>query len=221
MKVIELKNINFAYPEGIDVFKNLSFSLSEGEKAGIMGPNGSGKTTLFYLIMGLLNPQNGKVVIWGKERTEDEHFKEIRRRIGFLFQDSDDQLFAPTVEEDISFGPLNLGRDLKEVRNIVDSVCEQLGILDLKKRVTFKLSWGQKRLVALAGVLAMEPEVLIMDEPTTGIDEEVRDKIAAYLKAANQTLLIASHDGEFLEDISSGIYQLENNQFIRKEVLRS
>ncbi|MDP8234728.1 MAG: ABC transporter ATP-binding protein [Candidatus Saelkia tenebricola] len=214
MKVIKLENIDFSYPEGIDVFKDLNFSISKGEKIGIMGANGSGKTTLFYLIMGLLKPNQGKIIAWDEERTREEHFKELRRRVGFLFQDSDDQLFAPTVEEDISFGPFNLGKNLKEVRNIVDDLCERLNIADLKKRITFKLSWGQKRLVALAGILAMEPEVLILDEPTASIDQEVRERITSYLKATDQTLLITSHDEGFLKDISSKIYQLKDSKFI-------
>lgn len=218
MEIIRLEDIHFNYPEDIKVFEGLNFTLKQGDRIGIMGLNGSGKTTLFYLIMGLLKPKKGKLVIWGKERTVEEDFKEVRRKIGYLFQDPDDQLFSPTVEEDISFGPLNLRKSLQEVHQIVADICNELGISGLKNRTCHKLSWGQKRLVSLAGILAMKPEVLIFDEPTASIDEEVIEKIVSHLKVTNETLLIASHDKKFLKDLCTEIYLLKDSQLIAKGI---
>jgi cobalt/nickel transport system ATP-binding protein len=215
MNVIELKDIYFRYPEGTAVFEGLNFVLPEGARVGLMGLNGSGKTTLFFLIMGLLKPQQGQVLIWGKERRTEADFHEVRQRIGYLFQDPDDQLFSPTVEEDIAFGPLNLKHKLPTVLQTVERVCDELKIAHLKQRVCFKLSWGQKRLVSLAGLLAMSPEVLIFDEPTASIDREVVQRITGYLKASQQTLLIASHDEPFLFDLCPDIYVLEGSRFIK------
>ena len=158
--LIRFENVYFHYPDGITVFSGLDFTLNRGERIGIKGANGSGKTTFLYLIMGLLKPQRGKIIIWGKERETEEDFSELRRRIGFVFQDPDDQLFSPTVEEDIAFGPLNMGKSVEETEEIVNEVCNKLEINELKERITSKLSWGQKRLVSLAGVLAMKPEIL-------------------------------------------------------------
>jgi len=174
MNLITLQDIHFSYPEGITVFEGLNFNLVKGQRIGLVGPNGSGKSTLFFLIMGLLQPQRGTVTIMGKERNTEKSFEEARRNIGFLFQDPDDQLFSPTVEEDISFGPYNLGKSPQEVKVIVNRLCERFDITGLKERVTYKLSWGQKRLVCLAGILAMEPEILILDEPTAGVDDAVK-----------------------------------------------
>lgn len=218
MEIIQLQDIHFNYPEDIKVFEGLNFSLKQGDRIGIMGLNGSGKTTLFYLIMGLLKPQKGKVVIWGKQRTCEGDFKEARRRIGYLFQDPDDQLFSPTVEEDISFGPLNLRKNLQEVQEIVVKICNELGISSLKNRTCHKLSWGQKRLVSLAGILAMKPEILIFDEPTASIDEEVIERIVSHLKSTNEMLLIASHDEKFLKDLCTEIYLLKDSQMIVKRI---
>jgi len=207
-----LQDIRFGYPEGIKVFQRINFSLQEGERVGIVGSNGSGKTTLFYLIMGLLKPQEGKIIIWQKERIDEEDFKDVRRKVGFLFQDPDDQLFSPTVEEDVSFGPLNLGKNLQEAKDIADSICKKIGISDLKERITLKLSWGQKRLVSLAGILAMQPEILILDEPTASIDDDVKEGLASCLKSTEQALLIASHDEEFLKELCTKIYLLKDSR---------
>lgn len=216
MEIIRLQDVYFNYSEDIKVFEGLNFTVKQGDRIGIMGLNGSGKTTLFYIIMGLLKPQKGKVVIWGKQRTVEDDFKEVRRRIGYLFQDPDDQLFSPTVEEDISFGPLNLRKSPQEVEQIVTDICNELGISALKKRTCHKLSWGQKRLVSLAGILAMKPEVLIFDEPTSSIDEEVKERIVCHLKSINKTMLIASHDEKFLKDLCTEIYLLKDSRLIVK-----
>ncbi len=208
MGIITLQDIHFFYPEGIIVFEGLNLTLHRGERLGIVGPNGSGKSTLFFIIMGLLRPQRGTVTIWEKERNSEKSFEEVRRKIGFLFQDPDDQLFSPTVEEDISFGPYNLGKSRAEVTELVDSLCERFSITNLKERVTYKLSWGQKRLVCLAGILAMKPDILILDEPTAGVDETVKKKLISYLQETDQTIIAASHDQAFLNALCTATYRL-------------
>ena len=214
--MIELKGIRFAYPggprggdlNGEHVFDGLDFSLSEGECVGLVGANGSGKSTLMRLIMGLRVPQAGEVFLFGQScRTEDD-FARARRRMGFLFQDSDDQLFSPTVEEDIAFGPLNLGRSHAEAREDVREVCTALGIEHLRQKVTHKLSDGQKRLVALATAAAMRPEVYILDEPAAGLDAEGFDTLLRFIDEHVSTCLIASHDREFLKKVTGREFKL-------------
>ena len=137
----------------------------------LLGPNGCGKTTLLHLIVGLLRPSAGQIEAFGRQRMAEADFHEVRRRVGLLFQDADDQLFCPTVAEDVAFGPLNLGKSRDEVRRIVAGTLDSLGLAGYEHRVTYRLSGGEKRLVALATVLAMQPEVLLLDEPSGGLDD--------------------------------------------------
>jgi cobalt/nickel transport system ATP-binding protein len=148
--------------------------------------------------MGLIRPDQGTIEIFGEQRREERDFREVRERIGLLFQDSDDQLFCPTVAEDVAFGPLNLGKTREEAVGIVHAVLGRLGLEGFEERLTYKLSGGEKRLVSLASVLAMEPEVLLLDEPTTGLDEDTVARLVDILRSSQLTYLIASHDTEFL-----------------------
>ena len=154
--VIELRDLFFRYSEKQWVLRDLSFSLKRGDKAALLGANGSGKTTLFHMIMGLLKPASGSVRIFGEKRKTERDFLHVRRKIGLLFQDSDDQLFSPTVAEDIAFGPFNLGKSREEVKSITTKTLSALGLDGFEERITYKLSGGEKRLVALGTVLAME-----------------------------------------------------------------
>ncbi len=210
--VIEIEGLNFSYDGRESIFKDLNFVLKKGERVGLTGPNGSGKTTLFYLIMGLLKPDSGTIRIFGKNRYKEEDFREVRRRIGLLFQDSDDQLFCPTVEEDIAFGPLNLGKSSHEVEQIVQQICNVLDLTHLRQKVTYKLSGGEKRLVALATVLAMEPECLLLDEPTSGLDPKVKDRFINYLQKTTDTYIMISHDMELLQDLTDRVYMLSDGK---------
>ncbi len=206
MNCIDTEKLSFSYPGNIAVFRNLDFSITCGEKAGIVGPNGSGKSTLFMLLGGLLPPSSGSIRLWGEEMKNPDDFVLARRKIGYLFQDPEDQLFCPTVEEDIAFTLLNRGVSRKEALEKADAFCDVLRIGHLKKRVPFHLSWGQKKLVALAGVLVSEPELLILDEPTDGLDEKTIRLVAERLKNLNSTLLVASHDRGFLNGICDTHY---------------
>jgi cobalt/nickel transport system ATP-binding protein len=210
--MIEIRGLDFTYPNGKEVFRGLDFTLNKGERVGLVGPNGSGKTTLFHLIMGLLTPDRGEIIIFGKPRKSEEDFKEVRRRIGLLFQDSDDQLFCPTVEEDIAFGPLNLGKSVEEVRRIVKETCELLGLRGFENHVTHRLSGGEKRLVALATVFAMQPECYLLDEPTTGLDESTTETIISFLEKQAETFIIISHDQKMVKRICEKVYRLANGK---------
>ena len=210
--MVNIKNLHFSYPNRGNVFNGLDFSLKKGDKIGLTGPNGAGKTTLFHLIMGLLKPDSGEINIFEKVRKHEKDFIEVRQRIGLLFQDSDDQLFSPTVEEDIAFGPLNLGKSHEEARSIVKETCERLGLSGFEKWVTHRLSGGEKRLVALATVIAMNPECFLLDEPVTGLDEETTERFLRYLKEHAETYAIITHDREFLKDTVDKIYVLKNSK---------
>ena len=209
---IELKNITVSYPERGIVLDNLSLSIYKGDRVGIKGANGSGKTTLLYTIVGLIKPQKGKIIIFGKKMEKESDFVEVRKKIGFLFQDSDDQLFSPTVEEDIAFGPLNLRLPREEVKKRVESTVKFLGIENLKHRFSQTLSYGEKRIVAIATILSMEPEIYLLDEPTTGLDEKTTERIEKFLTESNITFLIVSHDISFLKKICNKIYILKEGK---------
>jgi cobalt/nickel transport system ATP-binding protein len=216
--LINIKNLNFSYPNGKNVFNGLDFSLKKGDKIGLTGPNGAGKTTLFHLIMGLLKPDSGEIKIFEKVRKHEKDFIEVRQRIGLLFQDSDDQLFSPTVEEDIAFGPLNLGKSHEEARGIVKETCERLGLSGFEKRVTHRLSGGEKRLVALATVVAMHPECYLLDEPFAGLDETTTQRFLEYLREHTETYIIITHDFELLKKTVDKIYILNNGKIEKSDI---
>ncbi len=210
--LIELEQVSFAYDPQRPVLRNLDFLLNRGEGVSLLGANGSGKTTLFHLIMGLLKPDSGRLRVFGEERRERKDFDDVRRRVGLLFQDSDDQLFSPTVAEDIAFGPFNLGKSREEVLQIVQETLALLGLEDYENRVTYKLSGGEKRLVALGTVLAMRPEVLLLDEPVIGLDEEHRKRFINILKKEDLSYVVISHDQDFLKEVTDKRYQLEGGR---------
>lgn len=210
--VISLEGIDFTYASGMEVLRELSFAMQHKEKVGIIGPNGSGKTTLLHIIMGLLKPVSGRVVIFDRQRVSEGDFWSARSRMGFVFQDADNQLFCPTVAEDIGFGPRNLGHTAQETREIIKRTLEMLGISHLEKRVTYQLSTGEKRLVALGTALAMEPEILILDEPTAGLTDEATGNLLGILDRHVPTLLVVSHDRKFLHKAVGRTLILQNGR---------
>nr|HID59966.1 ABC transporter ATP-binding protein [Desulfobacterales bacterium] len=204
--IVNLKDISFSYSGGKPVLEHLNFQLRRGDRIGLIGPNGSGKTTLFYVIVGLLRPSSGRIDLFGKPAIEERDFREARKRIGLLFQDPDDQLFSPTVLEDVAFGPLNLGKSPEEAREIAAKTLARLGLSGFENRITYKLSGGEKRLVSLATVLAMDPEVLLLDEPTNGLDEATEGKITDILNGLDLTYVFISHNLDFLCKTTDKIY---------------
>ncbi|MDY6971820.1 MAG: ABC transporter ATP-binding protein, partial [Thermodesulfobacteriota bacterium] len=196
--MINLEDIYFSYTEGRPVLRGASFQLREKESIGLIGPNGSGKSTLFQVIMGLLKPASGKIEIFGKRMEKERHFKDVRQRIGLLFQDSDDQLFSPTVLEDVAFGPLNQGKSISEAKEIARETLSLLGLSGFEDRVTYRLSGGEKRLVALATVLAMKPRVLLLDEPTAGLDPGFTETMINVLRQSDLSYVFISHNMDFI-----------------------
>jgi cobalt/nickel transport system ATP-binding protein len=197
--LIELQNITFTYPGAPQpVFQDFNFQLLPGKHIGLIGPNGCGKTTLLHLIMGLLRPQAGRIIIFGQEVKKEQDFVDVRRKVGLLFQNADDQLFCPTVLEDVAFGPLNLGKPPAGAIGIARETMARLGLNGFEDRVTYKLSGGEKKLVALATILAMEPQLLLLDEPTAGLDENTRNRLIHILQHLDIAYMIVSHEHDFL-----------------------
>jgi len=165
--------------------------------------------------MGFLKPESGIVEILGKVRNKEEDFLEVRRKLGFLFQDSDNQLFCPTVKEDIAFGPLNLGKSREETFKIVEETCELLGLNGLKERLNHKLSYGEKRLVALGTVMAMKPVCYLLDEPCLGLDEMTQKRILSILRNNAKTYLLVSHNKKFLRQTTDKVYLLKDGRLFQ------
>jgi cobalt/nickel transport system ATP-binding protein len=218
--LLNLSNIRFHYPGGKPVLDRLDFHLHTGDRIGLVAPNGSGKTTLFHVIMGLLKPDFGTVEAFGRPRKEEADFVEVRRRIGLLFQDADDQLFSPTVLEDVAFGPLNLGKTREEALAVARETLDFLGLKGFEDRVTYKLSGGEKRLVSLATVLAMRPEVLLLDEPSTGLDSTTKETLIEILNGLELSLVLISHEFDFLSRTARHIYTLEEGRIRLDEELQ-
>jgi cobalt/nickel transport system ATP-binding protein len=216
--IISLRGIDFYFPGGPHVLKDLDFNLYPGDRIGLVAPNGSGKTTLFHIIMGLLKPIRGHLTLFGHPAEKEADFVAIRRRIGLLFQDADDQLFSPTVLEDVAFGPLNLGKTRDEAIAVARQTLDRLGLSDFEDRITFRLSGGEKRLVSLATVLAMEPEVLLLDEPTTGLDDQTRRTLTQLIVGLNDlSYVVISHNARFLAATTDKTYSMEGGRILLGE----
>lgn len=212
--IIKLEGITYGYPGNDLIFQDLEFHLHRGDRVGLVAPNGSGKTTLFHLIMGLLKPSKGTIELFGRKASRERDFAKARRRIGLLFQDADDQLFSPTVLEDVAFGPLNMGKTKEEAIEISRSTLAKLGLGQFEDRITFKLSGGEKRMVSLATVLAMEPEVLLLDEPSSGLDDNTKNRLQDILKELDLSYILISHEFDFLSATTDRIFTMENGKII-------
>ncbi len=213
--IIKLEQVVFSYPgSNITTLNHLDLEINRGDRLGMMAPNGSGKTTLLHTIMGLCKPNSGIIKIFGKQLKNEKDFAPIRTKIGLLFQDSDDQLFCPTVLEDVAFGPLNLGFSQEDAIKIARETLAKLGIEDFEQSVTHRMSGGQKRLVALAAVLAMQPEVLLLDEPTAGLDNKVKNKLINILNNIDITFLVISHEFDFIKAVTDKIYSMEEGRVL-------
>jgi len=198
VRPLEIESLGFSYEDGTVALDNVSLSLERGEKVAIVGPNGAGKSTLLHLIAGFRMPFTGKVLIDSQTLTESSA-DELRKMVGLLFQDPDDQIFMPTVEEDVAFGPRNLRLD--DIDGRVSKGLRSAGVETLAKRKPHKLSYGMKKRVAIAGIMAMDPNILLLDEPTSGLDPRARSELIKLLKGMDRSMLIATHDLEAAAEI--------------------
>ena len=210
--IFSLDGIGFAYPEGRPLFEELHFSLREGERVGLLAPNGSGKTTLLRLIVGLEKPLSGRVLLRGAPVAGERAWRDLRRKVGVVLQSADDQLFCPTVLEDVAFGLLNLGMDRGAARDAAQETLRMLGLEGFENRLTHKLSGGEKKLVCLAAVLAMRPEALLLDEPAAGLDQAAEERLIGVLQTLPAAQLVISHDREFLRKTVSQALTIANGR---------
>lgn len=203
--------------DGAPVLQGASLTLAARDRLAIVGPNGAGKTTLLRAIMGL-EPAQGRIRLFGADCLRERDFRAQRPRIGLLFQDSDDQIFCPTVLEDVAFGPLNLGLTEAEAMATAQDTLETLGIGHLAQRIAHRLSGGEKRLVCLAGLLAMRPEVLLLDEPTNGVDAANMVLLHSALKAFDGAMILVSHDAAFVAGLANRAMLLDRGRLIPARV---
>ena len=205
--MIEFQNVSFSYGDA-PVVQDLSFSINKGETVGLIGANGAGKSTIMKLMLGLISG-SGEIKVDGLPVCR-ENLAEIRKKIGFVLQDSDNQMFMPTVYEDMIFGPRNYGLSKEETDKRVDEILRQLGLESLKHRHNHKISGGEKRMAAIATILAMEPEMILMDEPSTALDPVNRRTIINTINRLPQTKLIASHDLDMILDTCQRVILLSH-----------
>jgi cobalt/nickel transport system ATP-binding protein len=193
---LEIKELAFAYPDGNQALYGVNLSVQKGERVALLGPNGAGKTTLVMHMNGIHPTSHGSIHVAGQlvDSKNKESIKEIRAKVGIVFQDPDDQLFMPTVGEDIAFGPYNMGKRGAELDAIVDDALKLVGMLEFKDRPPHHLSFGQRRRVAVATVLAMKPEILVLDEPSSNLDPASRRELADILRSLDITMVMVTHD---------------------------
>ncbi len=197
--MIEIDNLSYTYPDGRQALKRVSLTVHEGEKVAVTGPNGAGKSTLFLHLNGILRGE-GLVRVDGMD-VGNGHLGAIRAKVGLVFQDPDDQLFSPTVFEDVAFGPLHIGWPEDEVRQRVRRALEQVGMSGFEDRQPHHISLGERKRIAIATVLSMDPAILVLDEPSGGLDPRARRGLIRLLKALPQTMLVASHDMHLVRDL--------------------
>ena len=215
---LSTENLSFTYPDGTQALKNINIEIEKGEKVAIIGPNGAGKSTLFSHFNGLTEPTSGCVKIEDKPISfEKDELLKVRQKVGIVFQDPNDQLFAPTVKEDIAFGPMNLGLSYDEVEKRVEDALKMVGMENYEDKTPHHLSGGQQKRIAIAGIIAMKPELMILDEPTAGLDPDGVEKVLNILNQLNEegmTLIISSHDIDMISKYADKIFVLYNGEII-------
>ena len=210
--MLSFDNVSFAYPTGALVLEGITFSVNEGEKVGLIGANGAGKSTLLKCVPGLLEA-SGTITVGGIPVSR-ENLAEIRKKVGYVLQDPDSQMFMPKVIDDMIFGPVNYGMPRKDAEAQADLVLEGLGISRLRDRYNHRISGGEKRMAAIATVLAMGPDVMLMDEPSASLDPKNRRALINTINSLNKTMLIASHDLDMILDICSRVVLLDRGRII-------
>lgn len=210
---IKFTDVHFSYPDGYEALRGVSFNISHGERVALLGRNGAGKSTLILMTNGLLMPTSGEVNIGGIPITK-RTLMQVRQSVGMVFQNPDDQLFMPTVEEDVAFGPLNMNLPYEEVERRVVEALTSVNALNLRKKSPMQLSGGQRRRVAIATVLSMEPAILVLDEPTANLDFISRRDLLDLLKGFTHTQLIATHDLDMVRELCGRTIVLDEGKII-------
>ncbi len=216
-KVVEVRDLHYRYPDGVEALKGVSFEVEEGESVGIVGPNGAGKSTLLLHLNGILlgySPSGSDPVRIKGIPVRRETLSQIRRLVGLVFQDPNDQLFSPTVFDDVAFGPLNMGLPPEEVVERVKRALQAVGMAGYENRSPHHLSFGEKKRVAIATVLAMAPEILVLDEPTANLDPVGRWELMELLRSLPHTRVIASHDLDFVEKMCDKVVVLNSGKVL-------
>ncbi len=209
---LRIRGLRFAYPDGREALRGVDFTVQPGERVALVGPNGAGKSTLILHFNGILQG-DGEVLVIGKRLTKD-NLPEIRARVGLVFQNPDDQLFSPTVYEDVAFGPLHMGLDEVEVRRRVDEALSLVGMSDYAQRLPYHLSMGEKKRIAIATVLAMRPNILVLDEPSAGLDPRARRGLINLLRTLPQTQIIVTHDMLLVRDLCPRMALMDGGRIV-------
>ena len=216
--MIEVKNLKYSYNSQYQALKGVSLKVNKGEMVSLLGKNGAGKSTLFLHLNGIYEPDEGQVFIDGEELKYDKKsLLKFRQKVGIVFQNPDDQIFAPTVEEDVAFGPLNLGLPMEEVQDRVEDALARVGMSGFEKAAPHHLSGGQKKRVAIAGILAMKPEIMVLDEPTAGLDPQGVTNLSILLKQLNDegiTIIISTHEVDLVPNYADKIFVLVDGLLI-------
>lgn len=210
--MIEFENVSFAYEQGSPVIENLSFTIGDGESVGLIGANGAGKSTIMKLLLGLVSGE-GRIAVDGID-VNRENLGKIRQKLGFVLQNSDNQMFMPTVFEDMMFAPLNYMVSREDAEKRVDEVLERLDLQYLKHKYNHKISGGEKRMAAIATVLAMEPEAVLMDEPTSALDPYNRRVVINTIRGLKQTKIITSHDLDMIMDTCDRVILISKGRIV-------
>jgi cobalt/nickel transport system ATP-binding protein len=220
MKIIETNNVTYEYPDGTKALETVNFNADEGKIVALLGPNGAGKSTLFLHFNGILKPTQGSVHVDGETvRYDKKDLLKIRQKVGIVFQNPDDQLFAPTVLEDVAFGPMNMGLSNEEVEARVKEALLRVGMEGYEKKAPHHLSGGQKKRVAIAGILAMKPKIMVLDEPTSGLDPKGASQILRLLYQLNSegmTIVISTHDVDLVPIYASKVYIISHGKIIKE-----
>ena len=216
--MLEVRDIKYSYNNDYQALKGVSLKIEKGEMVALLGKNGAGKSTLFLHLNGIYEPDEGKVFIDGEELKYDKKsLLKFRQKVGIVFQNPDDQIFAPTVEEDVAFGPLNLGLSMEEVQDRVEEALDRVGMSGFEKTAPHHLSGGQKKRVAIAGILAMKPVIMVLDEPTAGLDPQGVTNLVKLLKELNDegiTIVISTHEVDLVPDYANRVFVLVGGELI-------
>jgi len=220
MNVIETQDIVYEYPDGTKALENVNFKVDEGKIVALLGPNGAGKSTLFLHFNGILKPSSGKILFNGSPVDYNKkNLMKLRQNVGIVFQNPDDQLFAPTVMEDVAFGPMNIGLSKEEVEKRVKDSLKRVGMDGFEKKPPHHLSGGQKKRVTIAGILAMDPKIMVLDEPTSGLDPRGASQIMRLLYELNKdgmTIIISTHDVDLVPLYASTVYIISHGNIIKE-----